>query len=49
MDYLNEKPEKELTTQQKLNHAARSSRKKLIITVGIALVLKFRCLDLEIY
>lgn len=40
MDQLNEKPGKELTPQQKLDHAARqSTRKKFIITIGIALVL----------
>lgn len=40
MDQSNEKPENELTAQRELNQAARlSTRKKFIITVGIALVL----------
>jgi hypothetical protein len=40
MDQLNDKTGNELTTQQKLDQEARlSTRKKFIITVGIALVL----------
>lgn len=40
MDQLNQTPGNELTTQQELDHAARlSTRKKFIITIGIALVL----------
>src|SRR5690554_6396144 len=40
MDQLNEKPGNELSAQQKLEHAVRlSTRRKFIITIGIALVL----------